>query len=185
LLIVGNGSLCRDKQTRVFFDHLLDIDFELELIHRDEINVAYILKLLANLNEAKDPTSAAKQKKSIIDALAGDVSLRSKRELIEKFIEENLPDIKDSDLIGDEFEKYWIDQKVMALSKLCEEEKLDKDQFKSLIETYVYTQQEPIREEVIQCLDNRPSILAARSIGERIIAKMKKYVKVFIEGMTA
>ncbi len=162
-----------------------DIDFELELIHRDEINVAYILKLLANLNEAKDPTSAAKQKKSIIDALASDVSLRSKRELIEKFIEENLPDIKDSDLIGDEFEKYWSDQKVLALSKLCEEEKLDKDQFKSLIETYVYTQQEPIREEVIQCLDNRPSILAARSIGERIISKMKKYVEVFIEGMTA
>ena len=164
---------------------LNDIDFELELIHRDEINVPYIIKLLANLNEAKDPASAAKEKKSIIDALAGDVSLRSKRELIEKFIEENLPDIKDSDLIGDEFEKYWSNQKVMALSKLCEEEKLDKDQFKSLIETYVYTQQEPIREEVIQCLDNRPSILAARSIGERIINKMKQYVEVFIEGMTA
>src|SRR5690606_11559484 len=28
---------------------LNDVDFELELIHRDEINVSYILKLLANL----------------------------------------------------------------------------------------------------------------------------------------
>ena len=164
---------------------LNDIDFELELIHRDEINVPYILKLLANLKEEKDPVAANKQKKNIIDALVGDISLRSKRELIEKFIEENLPKIKDSDLIGDEFEKFWSDQKVLALSKLCEEENLDQKQFKALIETYVYTHQEPIREDVFKCLDNRPSILAARSIGERIIAKMKHYVEVFINGITA
>jgi type I restriction enzyme R subunit len=31
---------------------LEDVDFELELIHRDEINVTYILKLLANLKTA-------------------------------------------------------------------------------------------------------------------------------------
>ena len=28
-----------------------DIDFELELIHRDEVNVSYIMKLLAQLKE--------------------------------------------------------------------------------------------------------------------------------------
>ena len=71
----------------------------------------------------------------------------------------------------------------MALSKICEEEHLDKKQFNSLIESYVYNGQEPIRQDVFKCLDNRPSILKAREIGERIIVKMKKYVDVFIEGM--
>ena len=38
------------------------IDFELELIHRDEINVAYIMRLLAKLKDAQ-PKDQAKQKK--------------------------------------------------------------------------------------------------------------------------
>lgn len=162
-----------------------DIDFELELIHTDQINVAYILKLLAQLKGEKTPTAAAAQKKAIIDLLGGDIQLRSKRELIQKFIDENMPNIKDGDSIEDEFEKYWQDQKVLALGKLCEQEHLDKAQFKSLIDAYIYSGREPIKDEVFQCLDNRPSILQARAIGDRIIAKMKEFVEVFVKGMMA
>ena len=161
-----------------------DIDFELELIHRDQINVAYILKLLAQLKGATK-SDAATQRKAIIDLLGGDIQLRSKRELIQKFIDENMPLIKDGDLIEDEFEKFWQDQKVLALGKLCDDEHLDKAQFKSLIDAYIYSGREPIKDEVFQCLDNRPSILQARSIGDRIIAKMKDYVEVFVRGMMA
>ncbi|MDG1730399.1 MAG: type I restriction endonuclease subunit R [Algibacter sp.] len=159
-----------------------DIDFELELIHRDRINVAYILKLLAKLKDSKSDEAKA-QKKAIIDLLGGDIKLRSKRELIEKFIEENLPHISDVNQIEEEFEQYWQDQKVLALGKLCEEEHLDKAQFKALIDAYIYSGQEPIRDEVFKCLDNRPSILKAREIGERILNKMKEFVEVFINGM--
>ena len=160
-----------------------DIDFELELIHRDQINVAYILKLLAKLKEAKHSDAEA-QKKAIIDLLAGEVELRSKRELIEKFIEENLPHIEDVDAIQDEFENYWHQEKILALAKLCEEENLDKAQFNALMESYIYSGQEPIRNEVFKCLDNRPSVLKAREIGERIISKMKEFVQIFVKGMT-
>ena len=159
-----------------------DIDFELELIHRDLINVAYILKLLAQLKDAKTSDVKA-QKKAIMDLLGGDVMLRSKRELIEKFIEENLPLISDVDSIDDEFEQYWQDQKVLALGKLCDDENLDKAQFKALIDAYIFSGQEPIRDEVYRCLDNKPSVLQARSIGERIITKMKEFVEVFVNGM--
>lgn len=65
--------------------------------------------------------------------MTGEIDLRSKRELIEKFIEENLPYIDDVDVILDEFEKYWNDQKVLALGKLCEEEHLDQKQFQALL----------------------------------------------------
>nr|WP_314838651.1 type I restriction endonuclease subunit R [uncultured Flavobacterium sp.] len=172
----------RQKQKTSILD---DIDFELELIHKDQINVAYILRLLAQLKGEKTPTAAAAQKKAIIDLLGGDIQLRSKRELIQKFIDENMPNIKDGDSIEDEFEKYWQDQKVLALGKLCEEEHLDKAQFKSLIDAYIYSGREPIKDEVFQCLDNRPSILQARTIGDRIIAKMKEFVEVFVKGMMA
>ncbi len=163
---------------------LEEIDFELELIHRDQINVAYILKLLSQMKNATFSDAKA-QKKAIMDLLGGDIQLRSKRELIQKFIEENLPYIKDGDNITDEFEKFWQEQKVLALGKLCDEEHLDKAQFKALIDAYIYSGREPIKDEVFQCLDNRPSILQARTIGERIIAKMKEFVEVFVKGMVA
>jgi len=159
-----------------------DIDFELELIHRDRINVVYIIKLLAKL-KISDPSSAESQKKAIIDLLGGDIMLRSKRELIEKFIDENLPDILDANKIEEEFEQYWQDQKVLALGKICEEESLDKAQFNALIAAYIYSGQEPIRDDVFKCLDHRPSILKARAIGVRILRRMKEFVEVFFHGM--
>jgi type I restriction enzyme R subunit len=161
-----------------------EIDFEVELIHRDLINVAYIIKLLAKLKQAKT-SEAQQQKKAIMDLLGGDIELRSKRELIEKFIQENLPLIADADNIQDEFEKYWQEQKILALNKLCEDEHLDKEQFKALIDAYIFSGQDPIRDEVLKCLGDRPSILQARAIGERIIFKMKEYIEVFEKGMVA
>ena len=162
-----------------------DIDFELELIHRDRINRAYILKLLRDFKEEKEPSKSEAQKKAIIDLLGGDIHLRSNRELIEKFIDENLPHIHDADKIEDEFEQYWQDEKVKALNTLCEEENLDAKQFNALIESYIYSGQEPIRDDVFKCLDNRPSILQARSIGVRIISRMREFVETFIQGMAA
>ncbi len=170
----------RQKQKTSILD---DIDFELELIHRDQINVAYILQLLAKLKQSTT-AQAQQQKKAIMDMLSGDIQLRSKRELIEKFIEENLPKIDNPDNIEDEFQTYWHEQKILAIEKLCEEEHLDKQQFNSLIESYSSSGREPLRDEVFKCLDNRPSILKAREIGERILDKMREFVEVFINGMT-
>ncbi len=191
-----NNTTFSEKEFGAIFNHLAkgnvfekasileDVDFELELIHRDEVNVAYILKLLAKL-KLSEASEIQQQKKAILDLLAGEVELRSKRELIEKFIEENLPHIDDVDAIPDEFEKYWNEQKVLALGKICEEEQLDQKQFQALIDAYIYSEQEPLRDEVFKCLDNRPSLLEARTIGERIIAKMKDFVEVFVRGVAA
>jgi type I restriction enzyme R subunit len=74
---------------------------------------------------------------------------------------------------------------VLALGKLCEEEHLDQKQFQALIDAYIFSEQEPLREDVFKYLDNRPSVLEAREIGERIIDKMKTFVEVFVLGMAA
>jgi type I restriction enzyme R subunit len=65
-----------------------------------------------------------------------------------------------------------------------EEENLDQKQFKALIESYTSYGREPVRDDIFKCLDNRPSILKAREIGERILDKMKEFVQVFVQGMT-
>jgi type I restriction enzyme R subunit len=96
-----------------------------------------------------------------------------------------MPHITDGDSIKDEFEKFWQDKKLLALGKLCEDEHLVKAQFKALVDAYIYSGREIIKDEVFQCLDNRPSILQGRVIGDLIIAKMKEFVEVFEKGMVA
>lgn len=91
--------------------------------------------------------------------------------------------IKDVDKNADEFEKYRSDQKVLALEKLCTEENLDKAHFKALIDANIFSGKELIRDEVFKYLDNKPSVLHARAIGERIFEKMKEYLDMFVMGI--
>ncbi|WP_203532557.1 type I restriction endonuclease subunit R, EcoR124 family [Draconibacterium halophilum] len=161
-----------------------DVDFELELIHRDEINVNYILKLLANLKDAKQ-AEQEKKRKEILDILSGEAHLRSKRELIEKFILENLPVIEDSEDVPEAFEKFWNEEQIKAFNKLVEEENLEADKAEKLIEEYLFAEREPLRDEVLALIEGeQPSVLQRKKVGDRIISKIVKFVDTFINGIT-
>lgn len=163
---------------------LEDVDFELELIHRDEINVTYILKLLANLKDAKE-SEKEKRKKEILDILAGEVHLRSKRELIEKFISENLPNIDDADTLPTEFDKFWTEEQQKAFAALVSEEDLDETKTQKLIEDYLFAERPPLKDEALALIKGQqPSVLQRKTIGERIVDKVMKFVDTFVNGMS-
>ncbi|MGL5920021.1 MAG: type I restriction endonuclease subunit R, EcoR124 family, partial [Bacteroidales bacterium] len=159
-----------------------DIDFELELIHRDEINVTYILQLLAKMMEAPQ-AEKEKRKKAILDMIANETQLRSKRELIEKFIRENLPDIDDPDDVPAEFEKFWGAERVAFFDSLCEEENLDSERTSDLIKEFLYTEKEPLTDEVVGALNFKPTLLQRRKIAERVSDKLKSFVQLFVQGV--
>ena len=161
-----------------------DIDFELELIHRDEINVAYILKLLAKLNDAA-PKEKEKQKKALLEVVAGDAQLRSKRVLIEKFIQENLPKISDSDNIPEEFESYWNEERKKALEAMSKEENLDFEKLQDVIGKYLFTEKKPLRDEVIGIINKRPALKQRATVAERVTSKILSFVETFISGFAA
>jgi len=162
---------------------LNDIDFELELIHRDEINVAYILKLLAKLKDSTEEEKD-KQRKTILEIIAGDTQLRSKRELIEKFIQENLPQIEDSDDIPDKFYDFLNDERLLAIENLSKEENIDSEKLQKLIGDYLFTEKTPLRDDVIESLNHRPTLKERGKTAERIIAKIMDFVDTFINGIT-
>ncbi|WP_026776115.1 type I restriction endonuclease subunit R [Polaribacter sp. Hel_I_88] len=160
-----------------------DVDFELELIHRDEINVTYILKLLASLKDVKKEEQEAK-KKEVVDLLTGEANLRSKRELIEKFIEDNLPAIDDSETIPQEFEKFWSEEQQKAFEVFVKEENLSSEKTQKLIEDYLYAEREPLRDELLDLIvGTKPNVLKRKSIGDRILNKVVNFVETFINGM--
>jgi type I restriction enzyme, R subunit len=164
---------------------LEDVDFELELIHRDEINVAYIIQLLIKL-KSQSHKDTAKAEKEILNLLTTETTLRSKRELIEKFISENLPDINDPDEITSSFEKFWTKEQKEAFGRMIEEEKLSAPKTEKLIEDYLFAEREPLRDEVLELIDGeKPSLLQRKKLGERILKRIVDYVETFINGMAA
>lgn len=160
---------------------LEDVDFELELIHKDEINVTYILQLLAQYAETEDETVRSKQKENITNILNNNPQLRSKRELIERFINENLANIKNSDDIEQEFEKFWDAEKEKAFNELCEEENLQSDKVKQVIDTYLYDERVPLANDIAGTLKVKPKLLERKKIVPRVLDKIVGFVDKFFE----
>ena len=161
---------------------LEDVDFELELIHRDEINVSYIIQLLIKLKSQKN---SEKVQKELFNLLGTETTLRSKRELIEKFILENMPVIDDTDNIQSEFDTFWNEEKQKAFEKLIKEESLISSKTEKLIEDYLFAERKPIRDEVIELIEGeKPGILQRKIIGNRILKKLMDFVETFINGIS-
>jgi type I restriction enzyme, R subunit len=163
---------------------LEDVDFELELIHRDEINVAYIIQLLIKL-KAQTQKDTTKAEQEIFNLLSTETTLRSKRELIERFIKENLPLIVDTDEIVPAFDNYWNEEQQKAFSKIIAEENLSASKTEKLIEDYLFAEREPLRDEVLNLIEGeKPSLLQRKSLGDRILKRILDFVETFINGMT-
>ena len=158
---------------------LEDVDFELELIHRDEVNVAYIMKLLAKLKE-QDEEAATKQRKAILDLVSGEAQLRSKRKLIEKFIEENLPKVENANAVPEAFSEYWNEEKQAALEDICKEEVLDSGKVEGIINQYLFTEIIPLRDDVVGAMLNKPKLLQRKKLAQRALDKIMDFVETFI-----
>jgi type I restriction enzyme, R subunit len=164
---------------------LEDVDFELELIHRDVINVQYILTLLAKMFDA-DEAEAQSIQHLVLDSVAGDIDLRSKRELIEKFIDSTLPGLSSAAEIPESFESFWEQERATAFDALCKEEELDADELKKVIDRYVYTGTQPLPDPDIIQLINRPLKLSERGpTKKRVLEKVLGYVDTYINGIAA
>lgn len=159
-----------------------DVDFELELIRRDTINVDYIIRLLARLVDT-DKEQQEQLTNNIMNIMSATPELRSKRELIQKFIQQNIPDIHESDTVEGEFQKFWRIEESEAFTKVCEEEDLDARKLRSLIDTYLFTGRKPRRDEIIETLKEKPKILERDNIIARIAKKLTSFIETFIEGV--
>jgi type I restriction enzyme R subunit len=164
---------------------LEEIDFEVELVHRDRIDVTYILGLIGSAHTNLSPQQASNARNRALQHLRTEPSLRSKRELIEKFISEQLPILPADADIPDAFEAYVQEEKLKALDRICEEEKLKHSDFAALINSYVFSKQVPPPKDVVSCLTSPPSVLERNAVAERILEKMREYVEVYVETMAA
>lgn len=156
-----------------------DVDFELELIHKDEINVAYILKLLAKYANST-AEQKEKQRANIINIINSNPKLRSKKELIEKFIDTTLDSINIEE-IEEEFDNFMEEEKTKVFEVMVKEENLHKEAFKSVVDTYIYDGKKPEPDVVINTLVEKPKALGRKKAITNIIDKVTSFVGMFYD----
>lgn len=107
---------------------LNDVVFEMELVKQVEVNIDYILMLVAKYH---DENCKDKEILVAIDkAIRSSLQLRSKKELIEDFIET----INTSTDVNGDWQKFVQEQKETDIQELIQEEKLKPEETKKLME---------------------------------------------------
>ena len=152
---------------------LEDIDFEIDLLRRDRINVDYILSLLKNLDI--DSPTFDKDKELVLKTVKNSIELRSKKELIDQFI--NSCFIPGGDVDGD-FEDFMIKEKNKELGDISVQEKLHIDKMVELLDEYDFTGR--LDEDILEsAFTENLGLIDRRRKKEGLLAKIRHFIEKF------
>ena len=165
-----------------------DIDFCLELLHSDIINVAYILELIADLNPYSEDYE--ERRKHIIDTMIKDAELRSKAKLIDGFIQKNVDDDRDNFMarkqkadgtsdLEERLNNYIVTERNNAVNTLAKDEDLDASVLNHYLSEYDYLQKE--QPEIIQeaLKEKHLGLIKKRKALIRILDKLRSIIRTF------
>ena len=119
---------------------LKDVDFEIDLLTSDKINVDYILKLIANLSRS-DRKSRDRDITRIINIIKQNDTpeLHSKMELLRKFIERIVPTLKEDDFVEEKYNEFIKDERLYAIKLKSEELKVEAEKIIDMIEEFQFS----------------------------------------------
>ena len=161
---------------------LEDIDFQIEMLHSDRINVSYIIELLRQANKKQstgDDEGAARYQAQVHDLLMNEPTFRDKQELIQKFINEQMPKMPNGQTVEEAFANFWDVEKEAAYQDFCKESNLKTDVMQDILKTYETNKRLPNRNE-IQALPNYNVKLFERNdLHNRLINKTRQFIQKF------
>ena len=165
-----------------------DIDFCLELLHSDIINVAYILELIADLNPYSEDYT--EKRRHIIDTMIKDAELRSKAKLIDGFIQKNVDDDRDNFMarkqkvdgtsdLEERLNNYIVTERNNAVNTLAKDEDLDASVLNHYLSEYDYLQKE--QPEIIQeaLKEKHLGLIKKRKALARILDRLRSIIRTF------
>ena len=126
----------RDKNVKTT---LVDIDFNIELIRTDKINVVYILNLLKDVIK-KDEN----EKKRSIDLILREIEisdnerLRAKQDMLKRFVTEKFFNLSPDEDIVKAYEEFEVLQQNMDIEMFAEETNLDVETIRFFISEYQF-----------------------------------------------
>lgn len=161
-------------------ESILDqIDFELELTIRDIINFDYIILLIVGLKSIDSDVIRKRKTEEILHIFDRDIQLRKKKDLIKKFIEENLPTIDKADNVEKVFTEFWASERSNNLKSIAQSENIPVEKLEGLIGEYLYSQKLPRGQDIVDMLPTPPKILERQGIINRIKNAIESIVDIF------
>lgn len=129
-----------DKSDSSKVSILDDIDFSLEIMHRDKINVDYIMGLIRTI-DLENEDRRKEDIKYIMKELdrADSIQLRSKVELIKEFLEKVVPSLGKQDSIDNALNQFEKDRKERDIKNFARGNKIPKDQLEDFIQEYEFS----------------------------------------------
>ncbi|MCO4427798.1 type I restriction endonuclease subunit R [Staphylococcus aureus] len=122
-------------------ESILDnIDFNIEILRNDLINVQYILDLLnqIDLSNTEQQEKDIKEIRKVLDK-ADDDQLRLKSDLIRTFLDKVVPNLNEGDSIDDAYYNYESKVKVEELEQFSEETDYPLELLKSLVKEFEFS----------------------------------------------
>lgn len=153
---------------------LNDIDFEMDLLRRDDINVSYILELLKGLDPTK-PTFT-KDKHFITQTMNKDKELRSKIDLIDEFISTTMVDCNvDTE---EKLEQFMNQKRENAIKELVTTENLKEELIREILKEYEFSGK--IKEKnVDETFNKKPKLKERRDKRKLLVQKIKDLIELF------
>lgn len=159
---------------------LEDIDFNIELIETDRINVAYIMNLLKNI-DFDDPVQKEKDIAHIYDELERSDSpqLKKKIELIKAFIGEIIPTITADDSVEEKYAEYEEKKREEEIQLFAKDNNLDVANLKDVISEYEFTgsvDTVKIEEKMVSDMPFKERRRLRKAIAEYVEDNCMKYI---------
>ena len=180
------ADLCRDvrKTTKKEKVSVLDdVDFQLDLLHSDRINVGYIINLLQLAVNSGDEQKRKKYEAQVYDLIGNEITLYDKQALIQKFIEENLPKMINGQSVQTAFAQFWDAEKEQAYQHLCKEENLKPEAMKHVLEHYEFTKRLPRKEELKDLPNYKVKLFERESVFNQLWDRTRKFIQTFYTGL--
>ena len=119
---------------------LVDIDFGIELMQTDKINVSYILNLIRNISfDSKEKAKSDVEKiKKLLDKADND-NLRLKADLLREFLDKVVPKATKEDSMDELFNNFLEDKRTNEIIEFSKEVELEGEKVKGFITEYEYS----------------------------------------------
>jgi len=114
------------------------------------------------------------------DLIDSEPTLRSKRELIKKFIENYVMGNNNLDDLEALFVRFCNEEEMLAFNNICADENINPIKFNTLIEEYNFTGNMPITDDLIKVLNYTPSFFERKPTAERIKQKLIDYLSTYV-----
>jgi len=159
-----------------------DVDFQLDLLHSDRINVGYILTLLQMAVNAETDEQRKKYEAQVHDLIGSDISLHDKQDLIQKFIEENMPKMINGQSVQVAFAQFWDAEKEQAYQHFCEQENLKPEAMKQVLDNYEFNKRLPRKEELKDLPNFKVKLFERDGVLTNLFVKTRQLIERFYVG---